>query len=118
MGRRKYKPSAQTTARGNIIILSNKTRFTARGLVNKSTVSIIQQSPTKTPRSSFTTLHAQNSNNRIDVDSVLMEPLQLPKSKVQNLHLILSRYTSLINLMQSQNDYMWEYLSKRKFYLA
>lgn len=91
MGRRKYKPTAREAVSGDIVILSTTTRYTSRGLVKKSvlcTDSNIQPSPSKTPKSSFTTRQAHNSRKDIDFDSVLVEPLQLPKSKVRNFYFL------------------------------
>ena len=56
------------------------------------------------------------ASQNINYNDMLQEPLQLPQSKVRAPHLLLKMFLTFS--IQSQNDYLREYIDKRKFYLA
>jgi hypothetical protein len=131
---KKYKPTAKNTGEGDVVILSSTSHYTARGLVEKQTVSkhgstgntaSPEKSPLKSPQKPTHGLTPDvGIHGGFDFDQGMLEPLKLPQSKVGLVffhHTILEKspYIVLSQLFtQSQNDYMREYLEKRNFCVA
>jgi hypothetical protein len=77
---KKYKPNQKNTGSGDVVILSSTSRYTARGLVEKKTVSqhtSMASSPEKSPSKS-----PQKPTGGLNFDKAMLEPLKLPQSKV------------------------------------
>ena len=123
---KKYKLILKNAGSGNVVILSSTSHYTARGLVEKWTVSkhsatsSLEKPPSKSPQKPTNDL---TPSGGLDYNQAMLEPLSLPQSKVgPTLHhdhtlWSLNMFVWFISL-QSQNDYLREYLDKRNFYLA
>ena len=76
-------------------------------------------SPTKSPSKPAYGLSPSipvEAGQNINYNDMLREPLQLPQSKVRAPHLLVKKFLTIS--IQLQNDYLREYVDKRKFYLA
>jgi hypothetical protein len=90
---KKFNPNLTNTASGDTLIISTTSHYTARGLVKKTKVSNQNLRPSVSP-SKFSSKPAYglsplipvDASQNIDFDNMLLEPLQLPKSKVRATH--------------------------------
>jgi hypothetical protein len=87
MPQRRYKPKIGNIAPGDTIILSSTSVYTARGLVEKTKLREHLPSPKKPSVSSPSKARkgltpSNDESHAIDFDNILLEPLQLPTSKV------------------------------------
>src|SRR5271154_7579763 len=82
---KKYKPTLKNAGSGDVVILSSTSHYTARGLVEKRTVSkhgatsSLEKSPSKSPQKPTNDL---TPSGGFDYDQAMLEPLSLPQSKV------------------------------------
>jgi len=90
---KKFNPNLTNTASGDTLILSTTSHYTARGLVKKTKVSkqnlrpsVSPSKPSSKPAHGLTPSIPVEAGQSINFDDVLLEPLQLPKSKVRSTH--------------------------------
>jgi hypothetical protein len=78
---KKYKPNQTNTGSGDVVILSSTSRYTARGLVEKKTVSQHTRGIASSPDKSLSK-SPQKPTGGLNFDEAMLEPLKLPHSKV------------------------------------
>lgn len=91
---KKFNPKLTNTASGDTLIVSTTSHYTSRGLVKKTKVSKQNLRPSVSPSKSSSKLTyglspsiPVEAGQNLNFDDVLLEPLQLPKSKVRATHL-------------------------------
>ena len=103
MPSKKFNPNLRNVASGDTLIISTTSHYTARGLVKKTNVSkqnlrpsmSPSKSPSKATNGLTPSISVEDSQN-INFDNVLLEPLQLPKSKVRATHLALNTFLTFV----------------------